>query len=55
MSSTLHVRRVIASAFCITCPIYVGNRRPALVYAWIEYLWRINGEEEYEVEAMLDS
>jgi hypothetical protein len=27
MSSTLHVRRVVVSAFCIICPICIGNRR----------------------------
>jgi hypothetical protein len=41
MSSTLHVQRVVTSAFCIICLICVGNRRPASVYAWIGYLWRI--------------
>jgi hypothetical protein len=43
MSLTLHVRRVVASAFCITCPICVGNHRLASVYVWIGYLWYING------------
>jgi hypothetical protein len=45
MSSTLHVRRVVASAFCITCPICIGNRWPASVYAWIGYLWCITVDE----------
>jgi hypothetical protein len=41
LSSTLHVRRVVASAFCITWPIYVGKLQPALVYMWIGCLWHI--------------
>jgi hypothetical protein len=40
---TLHARRVVASAFFITWPIYVRKRRPASAYAWIGYLWRITG------------
>jgi hypothetical protein len=42
------VQRVVASALCITCPICVGNRWPASVYAWIGYLWHINTDETDE-------
>jgi hypothetical protein len=35
MLSTLHVRRVIASAFCITWPTCLGKLQPASVYMWI--------------------
>jgi hypothetical protein len=39
--STLHVWRVVASAFCITWPICVGKLWPLSVYAWIGCLWHI--------------
>jgi hypothetical protein len=50
LSSTLHVWRVITSAFCITWPICVRKVRPASVYLWIGCLWRISGVRMYRTE-----